>query len=313
MGNGAQTTAIAVTDEVIVQKIAAWSSEHLYPFYHGTNFDAWKADVALAIAQSEKLRGCLNNTMDAIKLARALQLNAASGLSLNPQHGQAALVVYNSKKNGLVVNHIVMKNGLIKKAMDTRKVVKVESGTIYENDEFKVKKSSRGDEYEWTPALRDRGKPAAYFACITLTGGNTAVEYWTHKQVLEHAVKYGQGKKWDNAKGCYTDEFESESAWGKSFNGMAEKTVIRAAFNNLYLPELDEIFAEEERQAEEIRDVTEEPQQGRGTGAADLAADLAAREEAPPAQAQAVEPQAATAQVGAAQAAESKPADDALF
>lgn len=303
MSNGTETTAIAVTDEAVVKRIAAWGNEHLYPFYHGTNFDAWKADAALAIAQNEKLRGCLGNHMDAVKLARALQLNAASGLSLNPQRGEAALTVFNSKKHGLMVNHIVMKNGLVKKALETRKVAKVESGTVYENDGFRVKKSSDGDSYTWEPSITNRGKPFAYFACIHLNDGKKVLEYQTREQVLEHALKYGQGKKWDSVKNCYANEFESESAWGKSFNGMAEKTVIRAAFNNLYLPELDEVFAEEERQAEDMRDVTEPPQD-KGTGANDLAADLAGAAQETPAQEAATQ---ATAEAAA------KPADDALF
>jgi recombinational DNA repair protein RecT len=297
--NGTQTTAIAVTDEKILQTTASWGREYLLPFYHGTNFDAWLADVGLAIVQNENLRNCMNNPADALKLVRALQLNAASGLSLNPQHGQAALVAYNGKK-GLVVNHIVMKNGYVKKAMQTRKVVKVESGTVYANDAFKVVKSSDGDGYKWEPSITSRGKPFAYFACIHLDDGKKVLEFRTHEQVWEHALKYGNGRKWDDAKKIYMNEFYPDSAWGKSFDGMAEKTVIKIAFNNLYLPESEEIFAEEDRRAEEMRDVTEPP--AKGTSAEGLAAELANREETPPQ----TEPQAAATQ-------ETAPKDDALF
>jgi len=271
-----QTTAIAVTDEKVVSTIAAWGDLYLRPFYKGRDFDAWKQDAALAIVQNEKLRNCLNNELHKAVLLRALELNAASGLSLNPQFGQAALVPYDGKK-GFMVNHIAMKNGLVKKALETRKVLKIESGTVYEKDEFRVKKSSDGDGYEWTPAVKERGKPSGYFACVTLAGGKTVVEYWTRDQVWEHAITYGNGRVWDDVNRTYKKEFYPDSAWGKSFNGQAEKTVIRAALNNLYLPELEETFAEEDRQIENMRNVTPETPETpehKGTGADELAAEL---------------------------------------
>jgi recombinational DNA repair protein RecT len=271
-----QTTAIAVTDENVIRTIASWSDKYLRAFYRGRDFDAWKQDVALAIVQSESLRNCLNNELHKAVLLRAIQLNASSGLSLNPQHGEAALVAYNGKK-GFIVNHIAMKNGLVKKALETRKVLKIESGTVYEKDEFKVRKSSDGDGYDWCPALKDRGKPSGYFACIALSDGKKAVEYWDYAQVWEHALKYGNGRVWDDVNKTYELKFYPDSAWGKSFNGQAEKTVIRAGLHNLYLPELEETFAEEDKLAEEMRNVTEP--QHKGTGAEDLAGDLAAQAE----------------------------------
>jgi recombinational DNA repair protein RecT len=268
-----QTTAIAVTDETIVKTVANWSDGHLQSFYRGANYDAWKQDAVMAIIQSKELRECMSTEMGRITLLRAIQLNAASGLSLNPQYGEAALVAYNGKK-GLTVTHIPMKNGLIKKALKTRMVLKIESGTIYENDEFIIKKTSDGDSYEWTPAIKDRGKPSAYFACVKLADGKTVVEYQTYEQVWEHALKYGKGRVWDDDKKEYKNAFYPESAWGKSFNGQAEKTVIRAVLNNLHLPELEETFAEEDKAMEDMRNVTEETPEHKGTGAEDLETDL---------------------------------------
>jgi recombinational DNA repair protein RecT len=168
-------SAIAVTDEKVVATIVSWDA-YLRPFYHGTDYDAWKQDAALYIVQNEKLRNCLTVEAQKLALLRAVQLNAASGLSLNPQLGQAALVPYDGKR-GFMVTHIPMKNGLVKKALETGKVLKIESGTVYEKDEFKVKKSSDGDGYEWSPSIKERGKPSGYFACITLSTGKTVVEF----------------------------------------------------------------------------------------------------------------------------------------
>jgi recombinational DNA repair protein RecT len=148
-----------------------------------------------------------------------------------------------------------------------------------------VKKSSDGDGYEWSPSIKERGQPSGYFACITMSTGKTVVEYWDHAQVMEHALKYGNGRVWDDDKRAYKNEFYPDSAWGKSFNGQAEKTVIRSALSNLYLPELAETFAEEDRIIEEMRDVTPPPE--KGTSGEGLAAELAARADGAKAEGQA--------------------------
>jgi phage RecT family recombinase len=271
MANG--NTQIAVRDADVVIKVGGWAQEYLRPFYHGNDFDGWKADAALAIVQNKTLRDCLTNELDAALIVRALQLNAASGLSLNPQKGEATLVAYRGK-NGLSVTHIPMKNGLIRHAMRTGKVARVESGTVYEKDTFKPKKSSDGDGYEWEIAVDDRGAPRGYFALVKLADGTSVLEYQTKAQVWEHALKYGNGRVWDDQVKKYLDKFYAESAWGKSFDGMAEKTVIRAVLNGLHLPELEDLLREEEAP---MRDVTEPEPPHKGTGADELGAKLAAK------------------------------------
>jgi phage RecT family recombinase len=271
-------TQIAVKDQDIPVRVGEWAREYLRPFYRGKDFDGWKADAVLAITQNNALRACLTNELEAALLMRALQLNAASGLSLSPQRGEAALVVYRGNK-GAVVTHMPMKNGLVKTALRTGKVARIESGTVYEHDDFKPKKSSAGDGYDWEIAVDDRGPPKGYFALVKLTDGTSVLEYQTKEQVWEHAIKYGNGRVWDDQARRYKNEFYAESAWGKSFDGMAEKTVIRAVLGGLYLPEIEELFQGEEEPP--MRDVTE-PQR-RGASAEDIEeklAEQAAREEA---------------------------------
>jgi phage RecT family recombinase len=270
----ANNTQVAVRDQDIVARVTGWAQEHFRPFYRGKDFDGWRADAALAIVQNKTLRDCLANEFEAALLMRALQLNAASGLSLNPQRGEAALIAWRGNK-GLTVSHIPMKNGLVKTALWTGKVARIESGTVYEHDAFTAKKSSDGDGYEWNIAIEDRGKPKGYFALVKLTDGTSVLEYQTRAQVWEHALKYGNGKIWDEQAKKYKNEFYSDSAWGKSFDGMAEKTVIRSILNSLHLPEIEDLFPDEE---EAMRDVTEP--EAKGTGAEDLARSLA--EQTPP-------------------------------
>jgi phage RecT family recombinase len=269
-------TQIAVRDGDIAEKVAGWTREYLWPFYHGKDFDGWRADAVLAIAQNKTLRECLTNDLDAAILMRALQLNAASGLSLNPQKGEAALVAYRGQK-GLSITHMPMKNGLVKLSMRTGKVSRVESGTVYEKDMFKATKSDKGDGYHWEIESGDRGKAKGYFALVKLSDGTSVLEYQTVAQVLEHALKYGNGKVWDEQARRYKNEFYSDSAWGKSFNGMAEKTVIRAVLGSLYLPELEEIFRAEDEAREAMRNVTEPDPSEQGASAEGVAAKLEAQ------------------------------------
>jgi recombinational DNA repair protein RecT len=246
-----ETTAIALTDEKVRGDVAKWSDLYIRPLYHGRDYTGWMLDAALCVLQSDELKEAIQSPQGKALFIRSLQLSAASGLSLNPQKGESALVAYKGKK-GPQINFMPMKSGIVKLAMRTGKILKIESGTVFEKDEFIPRKTSEGDKYEWSPALKDRGPAKAYFAFVKLADGTGVLEYWEKSQAEAWAQKYGNGKAWDEANGRYsTDKFKPESAWGKSFDGMAEKTVIKAALRGLYLPEIEGYLdADEEREAE---------------------------------------------------------------
>jgi phage RecT family recombinase len=285
MSNGTQ---IAVLDSQVIANINGWGQERFLPFYQGRSFDAWKQDAALAIIENKDLRACMATEPGRISIVRALQRSASSGLSLNPQKGESALVAIGGE-----VNFWPMKNGIIKKALETRSVEFVEANTVYEGDTFILKKTSKGDDYEFLPGLEDRGNAKGFFAVAVLKNGRSVIEYWTLSQAEEHKQKWGKGLQ------------NPKSAWNTNTNAMHEKSVLKALFNNLYLPEAVTRLLEMDNAAEqaEIRDVTEPPT--KGTSAEGLAAELANREETP---AQTEPPQAATVQE-----AESKPEDSVLF
>ncbi|GHT66423.1 hypothetical protein FACS1894110_10100 [Spirochaetia bacterium] len=251
-------TAIAVTDDSVRSMVESLSNRYIKPLYHGRDYQGFMLDAALFAIQNDEIRNAIAEPIGKAQFVRALQIAASSGLSLNPQKGESTLVVYKKsvkKGNDWVkepqITFMPMKNGVVKIAMRTKKVLKVESGTIFVNDIFSVKKGSDGDKYEWTPALNDRGDSIAYFAAIKLDDGTSSVEYWTKSQVQEWALKYGNGKEWDDKAKKYLDKFKPDSAWGKSFDGQAEKTVIKAALRGLYLPELEE-FLEEPAESETV-------------------------------------------------------------
>jgi phage RecT family recombinase len=235
-----ETTAIALTDEQVRANVGQWGDLYVRPIYHGRErYEEWLMDAVLHVAQSDEIKKAIQDPQGKALFVRSLQSAAASGLSLNPQKGEAAIVAYNGKK-GTQVNFMPMKNGLVRLAMRTGRILKIESGVVFEKDEFVPKKTSEGDRYEWSPALKDRGGAKAYFAFAKLADGTGVLEYWEKKEAQEWAKKYGNGKAWDEEKRAWSpDKFKPDSAWGKSFDGMAEKTVIKALLRGLYLPELD--------------------------------------------------------------------------
>jgi recombination protein RecT len=250
-------TQIAIRDADIVASLDKWGESNIADLFQGPNFRAWKQDAALAIIEGEGLRECMTTEDGRISLVRALQRSATSGLSLNPQKGESALVPIQGK-----VNFWPMKNGIIKTALETGALEFIEANTVYSGDSFSPKKTAKGDDYDFIPALNDRGVPVAYFAVAVLKSGRSVVEYWNKQQVEDHKKKYGKGL--NNPK----------SAWNTNFDGMAEKTVLKALLSGLHLPAAVSRLIEQDNaaEAETVRDVTEP--QGKGTSAADLAADL---------------------------------------
>lgn len=284
MGNETQTTAIAVTDSRVITNIESWSRERFLPFFQGRNYDAWKQDAALAIIENNNLRECMATEPGRISIVRALQRSSSSGLSLNPQKGESALVAINGK-----VNFWPMKNGIAKKALETGSLEFIEANTIFEGDTFTLRKTAKGDDYDFVPGLEKRGNAKGFFAVAVLKGGRSVVEYWPLSQAEEHMKKWGKGLK------------DPKSAWSMHTNAMHEKSVLKALLSGLHLPETVTRLIEmdnDSEQTEETRNVTEEPQD-KGTGADDLAADLA---DAAKETEHEVLPQADAA-----------PADDALF
>jgi recombination protein RecT len=254
-----QQAQIAVRDAEITARVERWGETNIVDLFQGRNFRAWKQDASLAIIENDDLRACMTTEDGRISLVRALQRSATSGLSLNPQKGESALVPISGK-----VNFWPMKNGIIKAALETGALEFVESNTIFSGDSFSIKKTAKGDDYDFTPSMKERGIPVAYFAVAVLKSGRSVVEYWDKQQVEDHKKKYGKG--YNNQK----------SAWNTNFDGMAEKTVLKALLTGLHLPPAVARLIDQDNAAEEetMRDVTEPPL--KGVSAEDLKADLAA-------------------------------------
>jgi recombination protein RecT len=174
--------------------------------------------ITIAVQENEKLQECLKSDEGQNSMYHALRLGAHTGLSLNPQSGFAALVPYKGR-----VSYQIMKNGLIKLAMDSGKVKFLTAEKVRENDEFTIGKSFDGDTFHHVPAKTDRGNVVGYYAGIKMTDGSSHLSYMTVSEVQDHGQKYSF---------FYNNE---SGPWQTSFDGMAKKTVIKELFRNLHI------------------------------------------------------------------------------
>jgi recombination protein RecT len=200
--------------------------------------------AVVAIMSSKELLEISQSADGLTKIENALRAAAVTGLSLNPQLGEAALVVYGNKTDKAdyrKVEYQQMKNGVIKIAFESGEIESLVHDYVRENDTFKIRNHVDSDFYEHEPALKSRGEVIGYFAACKLTNGVTRAKYMTREEVDEHAQRYSAAYKSalttlaDTKAEPWRKRAAESSAWIKSFDGMAQKTVIRALLGNLHL------------------------------------------------------------------------------
>jgi recombination protein RecT len=229
---------LTVTDKTIggyLQGVQA----NLSGYNQRGNMDELIRSAMLMISESDQLRECLKTENGKNSLYHGLKFAAATGLSLNPQEGKAALIAYNGK-----VQYQVMKNGLVELAMQSGKVAFITSDTVRENDTFDISKTMEGDKYSYSPARKNRGEIDGFFAAVKLKDGTCHVKYMEKSEIDAHRDKYSAIFK---AK-------PQASPWSKSYEGMGLKTVIKAMFRSLAIsPEIDKAVGTDDQ--EEVREM----------------------------------------------------------
>ena len=145
---------------------------------------------------------------------QSLKMVASTGLSLNPQKGEAALVPYNGK-----CTYQIMKDGYISLAMRTGRVQYICSEEVFDKDEFSISKTMNGDAFDFKPNLRSRGELIGFFAAIQYMDDQGVmqcrVEYMTHEQMEEHRDAFR------------ADKTKKNGPWGTNFASMGRKTVLK--------------------------------------------------------------------------------------
>jgi len=224
----------------------------------------------LLIDESKKLRACLETPAGQSSVYSALKRGASTGLSLNPQFQEATIVAYKDRNSGdMVANYQIMKNGLIRLALESKTVEAITADVVFENDKFSITKSVRGDEYRHEIALTKRGAELGYYAAVEMKNGKTNVKYMSREEIIEHAETYARSTK-------------PGSAWNKSFSGMALKTVIKALLRNLYISKevQNAVISDDVQEAGEVVDcdffpaAEPAPENQKGASAEDLQAEI---------------------------------------
>jgi len=187
---------------------------------------AFLKSAMIAIVSNKDLSKCLNSEKGKLSLFNTLRYAAATGLSLNPQIGEAALIGYENKQGEIILNYQIMKNGLIRLVLENDTVESIQSDYVKENDIWIPKKTASGDDYEFAPARKDRGNYEGFFASMKLKNGSTYVKWMTLEEVKAHRDKYS---------GMYNSKNKENSPWVKSFEGMAIKTVIKMLIKSVHV------------------------------------------------------------------------------
>lgn len=161
-----------------------------------------------ALSNTPKLQQCTPKSF-----LGAMMTSAQLGLEPNTPLGQAYLIPYNNHGT-LECQMQIGYKGMIDLAH--RAGTSVTAEVIYENDDFEYE-LGMNPVLKHKPALKDRGKPVAYYA----TWKNPAMaaegfSVMSVEDIQNHAKKYSKA-------------YGGSSPWTTNFDAMAKKTVIKQA------------------------------------------------------------------------------------
>ncbi len=184
-------------------------------FNEPADLASFENSAKMQIAENEDIIKAICHSIESARSVRdALIAAAVSGLSLNPALQEGYMRVSFRKKTGQYeASFIPMKNGIVRTANDAG--IMVTHDIVFEHDHFEITKTLRGDDVCHQPARTNRGDIQGYYAGAIFQNGLSLVKYMDVEQIKHHMSKYGGS----------TNEY---SAWGKSFHGMALKTVVKA-------------------------------------------------------------------------------------
>jgi phage RecT family recombinase len=223
--------------------------------------------VGLVFADNKNLQECLQTVEGQNSITQALKMVASTGLSLNPQKQEAALVAYKGK-----CSYQIMKEGYVTLALRTGRVQFIGGDVVRENDTFSISKTMEGDRFDFQLATRDRGDIIGFYAGILYLDDNnrqqSRVEYMTVEQMKHHRDNY-RADKWAQKSS------QEKGAWSTSFEGMGRKTVMKRLLMNTKISDkiTEHVNAETQNYADTYDDDLE-PITATVTAAEELAEEL---------------------------------------
>lgn len=150
---------------------------------------------------------------------------AQLGLEPNTPMGHAYLIPFrDNRKNRTDVQVIIGYRGLIDLARRSGQIVSIAAHAVYQHDKFEYEYGLE-EKLVHVPAEGNRGEITHFYAVAKLKDGGHAFEVMTRAKV-EQIRDESQNYKFARDKAA--------SVWGKHFEEMGRKTVIRRLFK--YLP-----------------------------------------------------------------------------
>jgi len=154
---------------------------------------AFLKSAMLAIESNPDLKKCITTDIGKASFIQSLRFASTTGLSLNPQEGKSALVPRSTKSGATIVTYQVMKNGMIDLALESGKVEFIEADYVKKNDHFTgIRKTMDGVNYEFSPALKERGDLLGFFAVMKMKSGATHGKWFTLDEITAHRKQYSE-------------------------------------------------------------------------------------------------------------------------
>lgn len=199
------------------------------------NSQRFIASVVSAVQTNPALQECTNTSI----LSSAL-LGEALNLSPSPQLGQYYMVPYKKKdRNGNVVSVEAQfqlgAKGYKQLAMRTGQYLDIDCIYIHEGEYLGRDRMTGKHKFEFIEddEIRESLPVIGYLAYFELLNGFRKQIYWSKAKMEKHANTYSQAfnlevyHKLQNGEIPQKDLWKYSSFWYKSFDEMAEKTMIR--------------------------------------------------------------------------------------
>ena len=162
--------------------------------------------VLSAISTNPKLAECTPQSF-----LGAMMSAAQLGVEPNTALGMAYLLPYRNK--GVMECQFQLGyKGLIDLAYRSGEVSIIQAHAVYENDTFEYE-LGMDPKLVHKPALKDRGKPIAYYAMYKTKDGGYGFDVMSQADVMAHAQRYSPSFNY--------------GSWQTSFEEMAKKTVLK--------------------------------------------------------------------------------------
>lgn len=202
--------------------------------------DAFVTAIVSAVSANPALRECTSESI----ISAALQ-GVAMGLAPSPQLGQFYMVPFKNKKEGTTIATFVPGyKGFIQLAYRSGQYLDIDARPVVEGEYKGRDKFTGRPVFEWIEddEERERRRVVGYMAYFELVNGARKVLYWSKEKMLSHADRYSPAFSKEAVAGRYpkvsfadyeagnypkSDEWKYSSFWYKSFDSMAEKTMLR--------------------------------------------------------------------------------------